>query len=104
MGDLEALKVCQQENDRLRKLLQQAQAFKQWSFKTLKDNNIAFVAPQTQEDYTSVELGADKKTCACPFCGQIDALTESECPMQKCSKCGHGMRRNAYGQARWNSK
>jgi hypothetical protein len=102
--NLAALKTCQAENDRLRKLLQDARAFKQWSFKTMKDANIAFVKPETQEDYTSTELSADPNSCMCPFCGQIDDRKESTCDWQKCSSCGHGMRKNNFSLPRLQGK
>ena len=38
-------------------------------------------------------------TVTCPFCGQIDPLTGEDPAVQKCSKCGHGMRQTPHQDA-----
>jgi hypothetical protein len=89
--------TLQQENKRLKTILESAYRFKKWAFNVMAKNGIAFVS----EDFTDDELTADPNSCACPFCGQIDPRKEKACDWQKCSSCGHQMRKNSFSLPRW---
>ncbi len=47
---------------------------------------------EKQKMSEQTELPATGK-CVCPMCGQVDALTQKDCSLQKCSRdsCGHQM-------------
>jgi hypothetical protein len=77
-----------------------ATRFKRWALDAMAKSGLAFVKPP-QEDYTNDVLTSDPNSCVCPFCGQIDLLKTATCDMQKCSACGHQMKKNVFSLPRW---